>query len=58
MEYIVTVYFYDIHGENCTSYMWTFDNETDALQFANTVTDNFLGIERLDVSISWKLNEK
>lgn len=58
MEYIITLYFWEIGGKAVHSYMFKFDSMIDALQFATTVTDHFHGIERVDVQIKWSINEK
>ena len=58
MKYIVTIHFYDINEEHSTSYMFKFDDQIEAIRFANNITDGFYGIERVDVNISWKVNAK
>ena len=55
---LVTVHFYDVNEESTTSYMFKFDDQIEAIQFANNITDNFFGIERVDVNINWKVNAK
>lgn len=55
-EFIVTIYVWD--KERCSSVNFKFDNQLDAYRFATEVTDQYFGIDKIDVSIHWRIREK
>lgn len=56
MEYTVMIHhWYDKH---CSSLAFKFNNQIDALRFANDITDRYYGIEKIDVAVSWRIKEK
>lgn len=55
-EYIVTIYHW--YGERCSSLNFKFDDRLDAYKFASDITDQYFGIEKIDVSINWRIKEK